>query len=58
MLYVLLASLDKFHPDFFLVVYHNLGITIDDPRVRMIRGFRPPATGRTGRTGLGLGKVR
>jgi hypothetical protein len=45
MLYVLLASLDKFHPDFFLVVYHNLGITIDDPRVRMIRGFRPPATG-------------
>ena len=44
MLYVLLASLDKFHPDFFLVVYHNLGITIDDPRVRMIRGFRPPAT--------------
>ena len=45
MLYVLLASLDRFHPDFFLVVYHNLGITIDDPRVRMIRGFRPPATG-------------
>jgi len=49
MLYVLLASLDKFHPDFFLVVYHNLGITIDDPRVRMVRGFgrgfRPPATG-------------
>lgn len=44
MLYVLLASLDKFHPDFFLVVYHNLGITIDDPRVRMVRGFRPPAT--------------
>ena len=39
MLYVLLASLDKFHPDFFLVVYHNLGITIDDPRVRMVRGF-------------------
>ena len=34
MLYVLLASLDKFHPDFFLVVYHNLGITIDDPRVQ------------------------
>ena len=29
MLYILLASLDKFHPDFFLVVYHNLGITID-----------------------------
>jgi len=45
MLYVLLASLDKFHPDFFLVVYHNLGITIDDPRVRMVSGFRPPATG-------------
>lgn len=44
MLYVLLASLDKFHPDFFLVVYHNLGITIDDPRVRMVRGFGPPAT--------------
>ena len=52
MLYVLLASLDKFHPDFFLVVYHNLGITIDDPRV-MCRGWswgvtgggvRPPAT--------------
>ena len=33
MLYVLLASLDKFHPDFFLVVYHNLGLTFDDPRV-------------------------
>lgn len=35
MLYVLLASLDRFHPDFFLVVYHNLGIgfVIDDPRV-------------------------
>ena len=33
MLYVLLASLNQFHPDFFLVVYHNLGITIDDPRV-------------------------
>jgi hypothetical protein len=45
MLYVLLASLDKFHPDFFLVVYHNLGITIDDSRVRMVSGFRPPATG-------------
>ncbi len=44
MLYVLLASLDKFHPDFFLVVYHNLGITIDDPRVRMVRAFGPPAT--------------
>ena len=49
MLYVLLASLDRFHPDFFLVVYHNLGITIDDPRVRMVSGgfrggFRPPAT--------------
>ena len=48
MLYVLLASLDRFHPDFFLVVYHNLGITIDDPRVRMVegfgRGFRSPAT--------------
>jgi hypothetical protein len=38
MLYVLLASLDQFHPDFFLVVYHNLGITIDDPRVRMVGG--------------------
>ena len=34
MLYVLLASLVRFHPDFFLVVYHNLGITIDDPRVQ------------------------
>jgi hypothetical protein len=52
MLYVLLASLDKFHPDFFLVVYHNLGITIDDPRVQCRGwswgdrggGFRPPAT--------------
>ena len=33
MLYVLIMSLDRFHPDFFLVVYHNLGITIDDPRV-------------------------
>ena len=33
MLYVLSMSLDRFHPDFFLVVYHNLGITIDDPRV-------------------------
>jgi hypothetical protein len=33
MLYVLLASLERFHPDFFLVVYHNLGIEIDDPRV-------------------------
>ena len=39
MLYVLLASLDRFHPDFFLVVYHNLGIVIDDPRVRMVDGF-------------------
>jgi hypothetical protein len=44
MLYVLISSLDRFHPDFFLVVYHNLGITIDDPRVRMVGGFRPPAT--------------
>ena len=52
MLYVLLASLDRFHPDFFLVVYHNLGITIDDPRVQCRGwswgvkggGFRPPAT--------------
>jgi hypothetical protein len=33
MLYVLIASLERFHPDFFLVVYHNLGIMIDDPRV-------------------------
>lgn len=33
MLYVLIASLNQFHPDFFLVVYHNLGLTIDDPRV-------------------------
>ena len=33
MLYVLIASLERFHPDFFLVVYHNLGIVIDDPRV-------------------------
>jgi hypothetical protein len=39
MLYVLLASLDRFHSDFFLIVYHNLGITIDDPRVRMVNGF-------------------
>lgn len=33
MLYVLIASLDQFHPDFFLVVYQNLGLTIDDLRV-------------------------
>ena len=33
MLYVLIASLNQFHPDFFLVVYQNLGLTIDDPRV-------------------------
>jgi len=33
MMYVLIASLDKFHPDFFLVVYQNLGLIIDDPRV-------------------------
>ena len=33
MLYVLIASLDRFHPDFFLVVYQNLGLTIDDARV-------------------------
>ena len=33
MLFVLVASLDQFHSDFFLVVYHNLGIVIDDPRV-------------------------
>lgn len=33
MLYVLIASLERFHPDFFLVVYHNLGIEIDDHRV-------------------------
>jgi hypothetical protein len=33
MLYVLIASLNQFHPDFFLVVYQNLGILIDDPRV-------------------------
>lgn len=38
MLYVLIMSLDRFHPDFLLVVYHNLGITIDDPRVRMVGG--------------------
>ena len=38
MLYVLIMSLDRFHPDFFLVVYHNLGITIDDARVRMVGG--------------------
>ena len=47
MLFVLISSLDRFHPDFFLVVYHNLGITIDDPRVRMtdcIGGVPPPAT--------------
>ena len=33
MLYVLIASLNQFHPDFFLVVYQNLGLTIDDARV-------------------------
>ena len=47
MLFVLISSLDRFHPDFFLVVYHNLGITIDDPRVRMtdcVGGVPPPAT--------------
>ena len=44
MLFILISSLNRFHPDFFLVVYHNLGITIDDPRVRMVGGFRPPAT--------------
>jgi hypothetical protein len=33
MLFVLVASLDQFHPDFFLVVYHNVGLTFDDPRV-------------------------
>ena len=44
MLYVLLASLDRFHPDFFLVVYHNLGITIDDPRV-VCRGWSWGVTG-------------
>jgi hypothetical protein len=33
MLFVLVASLDQFHPDFFLVVYHNIGLTFDDPRV-------------------------
>jgi len=38
MLFVLIASLDQYHPDFFLVVYHNLGIVIDDPRVRMVNG--------------------
>ena len=53
MLYVLLASLDKFHPDFFLVVYHNLGITIDDPRVRMVRGL-----GGGGGGGGGGGEVK
>jgi len=45
MLYLLISSLDRCHPDFFLVVYHNLGITIDDPRVRMAGwGVPPPAT--------------
>jgi hypothetical protein len=39
MLYILILSLDRFHPDFFLVVYHNLGITIDDPRVRLVSGL-------------------
>lgn len=39
MLYLLVMSLDRFHPDFLLVVYHNLGITMDDPRVRMVNGF-------------------
>ena len=54
MLYVLIASLDRFHPDFFLVVYHNLGIDIDDPRVRMVAGgFRPLTTG--GGAGGGAG---
>jgi hypothetical protein len=38
MLFILISSLNRFHPDFFLVVYHNLGITIDDPRVRMVGG--------------------
>ena len=38
MLFVLIASLDQYHPDFFLVVYHNLGIVIDDPRIRMVNG--------------------
>jgi hypothetical protein len=33
MLFVLVASLDQFNPDFFLVVYHNLGLAFDDPRV-------------------------
>jgi hypothetical protein len=33
MLFVLVASLDQFHPDFFLVVYHNVGLTFEDPRV-------------------------
>jgi hypothetical protein len=37
MLFVLVASLDQFHPDFFLVVYHNLGLTFDDPRVECRR---------------------
>ncbi len=48
MLFILISSLNRFHPDFFLVVYHNLGITIDDPRVRMTDciggGVPPPAT--------------
>jgi hypothetical protein len=37
MLFVLVASLDQFHPDFFLVVYHNVGLTFDDPRVECRR---------------------
>ena len=45
MLFVLIASLDQYHPDFFLVVYHNLGIVIDDPRVRMVNGGIPPPNG-------------
>ena len=45
MLFILIASLDRFHPDFFLVVYHNLGIVIDDPRVVCRKwGVPPPAT--------------
>ena len=69
MLFVLIASLDRFNPDFFLVVYHNLGITIDDTRdTRMVSGARftgiggpilrrraENGGGEWGRIGIGIG---
>jgi len=64
MLFVLIASLDQFHPDFFLVVYHNLGITIDDTRdTRMVGGARftgigGPILRRRAENGGGLGLGR